>query len=108
MDARELIEERLDKLAALGSSDQIRDFFVAEQLTGYQASGESCVVALYLQRELIAEQVSWGYVGVAAGGVTVRPGGSDYSTKIEVPPTVSRMIRRFDHGRYPELVRQRN
>ena len=53
--AREVITNRVDKLEAFGSADQIRDYFVQERIFGMRCKRNSCVVARYLSREIEAE-----------------------------------------------------
>ena len=105
MDARELIEERLGKLGALGSPDQIRDFFVEKRVTGQAGHSGSCVVARYLLREMRASNLLHvSYFAVNSGGITFRTGASAVdATFIKVVGPVSDLICAFDEHQYPEL-----
>lgn len=108
MNTLEVITERLDKLGALGSASQIRDYFVQEGITGYTGIASSCVVAEYLYREIKAEGLDRPYLQVTARFVE----NAEYFTRETsgridgLPEPVSDLIRAFDNRQFPELERE--
>lgn len=87
--------EALDKLAALGSADQIRDFFFQEQIYGCCGSRD-CPVSNYLFKET-GHRYEVGSKELYAH--------NDNTTSVRHPHVVAQFVSRFDAGRYEELRR---
>lgn len=102
--ARQIMEDRVAKLEAFGSADQLRDFFVAQEIVGDQGLRTSCPVANYLRQEIETE-IGPGYdagaVSVGGDGIWLR--GTD-PDPLSCPPVILHFIVAFDSARYPELV----
>jgi len=87
----------MDKLTGLGSSQAIADYLAVERVLGILATGQSCPVAVYLQR--VTGQVP--LVGI----------GSWHPNRFDIDrpwyphsDPVRAFIRDFDAGCYPELT----
>jgi hypothetical protein len=94
------ITEQLDKLVALGSPEQIRDFFQAEQITGMRGRADRCPIQQYLAREVDTTvcRVKMRQTFVGAEPPTFGPWPAVHN-----PDLVAEFIRLFDKGYYPEL-----
>lgn len=103
----------MDKLGGFAHEDELAAFLLDERCSGTRGAGRVCPVARYLTREtgaaVMVGQGSWSpdYVmatlvryttkGVYGGPTICNP------TFLPLPPVVSRMIVKFDHGGYPAL-----
>lgn len=74
--------------------DQIAEFLASVGVTGIRQSPEQCPVAVYLRRTPAFRSVRVWADSVAIEGRATT-----------LPANVCLFIRRFDHGRYPDLVR---
>ncbi len=98
-----------DKLAGLGSTGAIADYFRAEQILGTRGSGVVCPVARYLHRETgITPRVGisgwcpdarWVDTGETVDGVRIY----ERVFRPHQPP-VAAFVAAFDAGHYPELT----
>ena len=90
------ISECRDKLAALGTADQIRDYLVQEHIYGLPGVANACVLANYFNKTAntlhqIEVSGNKAYVtGVLGSGVPL-------------PDELWTLVERFDNLRYPEL-----
>lgn len=109
---RTSITEGIEKLVAHGSPRQMRDHLVERGIAGLRGSAEQCIVAEYLVQNGYAVR---GKVHVDIAGTTASvidttgdPGKHIIRSTglIRHPDTVAELIRGFDSGDYPELVRQ--
>lgn len=92
------IPELVDKLQTFGSSRQIAQFFVQENITGVTAQSFKCAVAEYLTRETgKPAQVSFAWAKEKYDSVSDPVMIADYSP-------LQDFIREFDRGEYPELI----
>lgn len=101
------IGEALDKLATLGSAQQVADFLVEQQIKALPGSPDRCAVAVYLMRECDVDD-AWvwpGGVMKSAGVVTHMNLGTELMEAL--PIVVTTFARRFDAGEYPELQETR-
>jgi hypothetical protein len=117
------IEEGLAKLAALGTADQIRLQFAAEQIEALWGSAHTCPVALWLKKH---DYIPEGYVAAVipipmlgaynpadAGHVAIREKNTGPGYRLpegdrqefEMPQEVQWFALRFDNHCYPELER---
>lgn len=88
----------LDKLAAQGTPQQIRDYLVREDIKGIRWSSYSCPVARYLNRELGTPRQLRAQVGLIQVALIVE------NIRVDTPPEVAMFISNFDLRVYPELV----
>ena len=93
------VTDALQKLEALGSPAQIRDYFVHEEIHGIRQSGSTCPVRRYLDRELEYPSNFWMQVR------TYSTAWMHDTVHVEVrhPPLVRTFIENFDRGDYREL-----
>ena len=100
------LNDTLGKLEALGSADQIADFFRQERIRGTQKSPWACPVARYLNREVEAARI-WvgpdlmnkGIAGLDDGWNTVEIG-----ERTNLPDHVNEFALKFDNGVYEDLI----
>lgn len=111
-DMHTAITEGIEKLAAHGSPQQMRDYLVENGITGLAKAPDQCVVAEYL--------IQSGYVGrgeihvsrTASSACCVEPNCEPSKTTVRTtgaifhPDAITELIIGFDNGDYPELVRQ--
>ena len=104
--AREVLVDRVAKLEAFGSADQIRDYFVQEQVVGQPCKRNACVVARYLAREIEAELGGRWVTSVDGALISLSQSQDDlYAVggATSTPPAILELIKNFDGRRYPEL-----
>lgn len=91
-------EELLDKLATLGSADQIASFLEEQKIVGVPCRASGCAIANYLTREtgLMAS------VG-ESGGRLFEPGVKE-QIQWDCNGPIGEFIRAFDNGQYPNLI----
>lgn len=100
--------ELLDKLAALGSAGQIRDFFVKEAIRG-DHNATSCPVAVYLRREAgvtysVGTQALYAEVGLCRHHRCPDIGAHTHAKHLgKLPAPVREFIWKYDRQAYPEL-----
>lgn len=96
MDLQHDLTNMLGKLEALGSEQQIADYFTQENITGEHLHPFRCPVAQFLHRELSGADafVAAMFVSFAVGRV---------GRVVDTPPAVSAFVISFDEGDYPEL-----
>jgi hypothetical protein len=80
----------VDKLQTQGSADDVALFLENEQVVGLAGQAFECPVARYINRE------TGRHVGVSAASID--------NIFLEETSAVSRFVRAFDAGRYPELI----
>lgn len=88
-----------DKLAQFESSEELRLFFNAEEITGVIGHASQCPIATWMRE-------ATGYKVVTVGGsIKVWGDGTSWTDFMQFPhtPASSEFINRFDHGNYPEL-----
>lgn len=99
------LNDTLGKLDALGSADQIADFFRQERIRGTQKNPWSCPVAHYLIRELNAriwvgpDLGNKGIAGLDDGWNDVEIG-----ERTNLPDHVNEFALKFDVGVYEDLI----
>ena len=93
-----MIGDCIEKLQTLGSSGQIADFLIREQIRGTPGQSFNCAVAQYLKRETGLEKPS------VSTGWAHRHGHPGTIVPIEDYSPLQRFIQDFDLGLYPELV----
>lgn len=93
------VTTQLEKLGALGTAEQIRDYFVQEQILGVCRNGQKCPVHNYLQRELSFPELPIG-VGIERTQIGLDPLGT---ISVHNPGPVTSFIVNFDEGNYLEL-----
>lgn len=107
----EFATERIEKLEALGSPDQIADHLAELELQAVCCRPTECAIAVHLINELEAEGleelakyvvVNIGYNNDAWRPAFISVAGM-YSDPIDAP-NVAMFARRFDRLQYPELV----
>ena len=91
----------LDKLGALGTPEQIRDYFVQEQITGNPRNGYLCPVHTYLMRELDAVPFHMVSVGTSQVAIGLDP---LMVAIVKQPHPVTQLIDLFNNGAYDELL----
>lgn len=95
------LSDTLGKLEALGSADQIADFFRQERIRGHKKNIWSCPVARYLYRELNfpvwvgPELDDEGLAGLDDGWHVV---------ETNLPDHVNEFAIKFDVGVYEDLI----
>jgi hypothetical protein len=93
--AREAVNTVLAKLAAIGSSRQIAEFFEREGITGLVGYSISCPVANYVRREagamVIVGARFWSFPFVLGQN--------------PIPDVVGDFVCHFDRGEWPQLAR---
>jgi hypothetical protein len=95
------LNDTLGKLEALGSADQIADFFRQERIRGHKKGLWSCPVARYLYREVNAPV--WvgperGHQGLAGLDVML------CTVETNLPDHVNEFALKFDEGVYGDLI----
>lgn len=109
---RRNLQVGIEKLAAHGTADQMRDHLVEQKLLGRVGQPQSCIVAEYLVSNGFADRARVCVTKVLSSVAdrTENAEGFLYRQRIgpvEHPPEVQTLISRFDAGDYPELVRPR-
>jgi hypothetical protein len=107
----EFATERIGKLEALGSPDQIADHLVELELQAVCCRPTECAIAMYLINELEAEGlehlIKYVVVNIGYNNDAWRPAfisvAGMYSQPIDAP-NVATFARGFDRLHYPELV----
>lgn len=93
------VTELLEKLEALGSADQIRDYFVQEQIHGLRWMERACPVHTYLVHRLHCSSEQ-----IRVSGVQARVSHSVCTdSRVMLPREVATFVRNFDCAQYPEL-----
>lgn len=109
-DGQRDIETGIEKLAAYGSADQMRDHLVEQKIVGIRHNRQRCIVAEYLvlngfvDREDIAvceTRTAGSHTEVDESARVVHLHNTG---PIRHPAEMQALIRRFDAGQYPELV----
>lgn len=113
------IEDGIKTLAKQGTAEQQAHYLAEQKITGRQGRSQDCVVAEFLKQlhpelaELDANMriaVDSRTVGVIThfsdqfGGMT----GWDYKELVKIDGEMTDLIRGFDRGKYPELVKGQN
>jgi hypothetical protein len=107
MTTPEIVREKLDKLATLGTPDAIALELEAQGIKANMGSAHTCAVARYLGNpaKIDPEKIgSSSLVGVTRDRVAVYVSNTNRYPDIEVPEVVRAFIDAFDQRRYPELI----
>lgn len=88
------LRDAVEKLAALGSADQIRDYLVQEQVFGQVGVTTLCVLARYFHRQTGA------HIAVSSGSAWI---ANIAGTEVPLPLELGVLLCRFDQCKYPEL-----
>lgn len=115
---RPSIQEVADKLAAIGSPEQIAHFFETEGIKGYKGEADHCPVANYVRRETGLKDVCAGRSGILVDLLSVDSTHLVDSTPLtervdfydrmtgedsEAYRPISEFIRAFDGSAYPAI-----
>lgn len=104
---RPTVAEVVDKLAALGSGQQIAQFFEERGIVGSMGWSDTCPVANYIRRET-GRWVQAGIFTVSSPGVFAVEEGAftlDVKDQVALPEPIMDFIVDFDRGKYPRLVK---
>jgi hypothetical protein len=99
----EEVQDKLDKLVALGTPEAIAMELEAQGIKADRVSASTCAIAQYLGNlpnvEIMQDiSVTRGFIAVGFLG----------TTKLPTPPVVREFISRFDQGEYPALLRSQS
>ena len=92
------IGDCIDKLQALGSSQQIADFFEQEGIRGTRKNSFKCAAAVYLKRETGLDRMC------VSAHWAAQYGEPDTTVLIHWYSPLEQFIREFDRGQHPKLV----
>jgi hypothetical protein len=114
-DLRADITTVLEKLAALGTSDQIAAYFIEQGITAVCANAKQCVIAEHLRAQLglpaievavfTGEEDDQGGVQYGPGQYFPESGRYVEGPTVALPAVVCEFARRFDAGDFPALTR---
>lgn len=104
--AYQVMQDRVAKLETKGSADQIRDFFVEQQIGGSVGNRNFCPVANYLRTEVEAE-TGYPAVAISVDPKDIELGGMGEILGVSTPETIAAFIAIFDDENYEELIRSR-
>ena len=92
------VSDVLDKLATVGSPDQIAHFLESKGITGYPCAGKICPIHEYVARETTG-------VVFDVGTYTTRilRGQGEKAFRMTNPLPIAEFIARFDRHAYPAL-----
>lgn len=95
------VSDALDKLAAKGAPDLIRDYLVEQKLLGLKGAATACPVHAYLVRQMKTPEVRYS---VRTDVVWIGEQQGMYGQMhVPNPLVVEEFIQRFDKCYYPEL-----
>lgn len=102
----QLLSGALDKLAALGSPDQIALFLAEQGIKGVQDEVSLCPVAKFVQREIECEV----WINPLTSGKAVGHAGfgddPEFGVSVNLPESVNAFAHAFDNSLYEYLIEE--
>lgn len=104
MNTPEIVSEKLDKLAVLGTPDAIAMELEAQGIKADCGGAFTCAIARYLGNPSAeSRELTDGTVAVCPTYVSVYRAGTD-TWRVPVPRVVGEFIVNFDQTKYPALI----
>lgn len=98
---RVTVQQAVDSLAALGTSDDIATYLITHNYTGPRKMAARCPISRYI-RDVTGE--SWVTVGHNWANAPSAMPGYPESGSVQLPENVRAFLTNFDRGRYDDLI----